>query len=140
MNDMGKVVKFFLALMLGAGLAWSARASAKEPAKPKTPPAKTEPAKAEAIKSPARVVELTVTEKGFEPSPLTVKKGQPLTLGITRKTDETCATELILPEHKLNVALPLNQRVEVSFTPDKTGQLKYGCAMGMMVAGVLVVE
>lgn len=33
-----------------------------------------------------RTIELTVTEKGFEPTPVKVKKGEPLKLVITRKT------------------------------------------------------
>jgi hypothetical protein len=33
-----------------------------------------------------------VTDKGFEPNNVTVKKGKPLHLVVTRKTDQTCAT------------------------------------------------
>ena len=36
--------------------------------------------------------------------------------------------------------LPLNERVLVRFTPDKSGELRYGCAMGQMISGVLTVE
>ena len=87
-----------------------------------------------------RVIELTVTEKGFEPSPLTVAAGQPIKLVVTRKTDKTCATELILAEHQINQKLPLDVPVEIAFTPTKAGQLTYGCAMDQMISGVLVVQ
>ncbi len=87
-----------------------------------------------------RVIELKVTEDGFEPSPITVKQGEPLVLKVTRITDKTCATEILIDGTGINVPLPLMQPVEVRYTPSKSGQIRYGCAMGMMVSGVLLVE
>lgn len=84
-------------------------------------------------------VEMTVTEKGFEPQNLRVKKGEPVTLIITRKTDATCATEVTVEGTKIKTPLPLNEAVTVTFTPDKSGKLKYGCAMNKMVGGVITV-
>jgi plastocyanin domain-containing protein len=86
------------------------------------------------------VVELAVTSSGFEPAHVSVKKDQPLTLVITRKTDATCAKEIVVPDHEVRQALPLNQPVKVSFTPTASGELKYGCGMNQMVNGVLLVE
>ena len=90
-------------------------------------------------KEPRRV-EIAVTENGFEPIPVSLKKGEPVTLVITRKTDRTCAKAVVFDEPKLKKDLPLNQPVEIAFTPTKSGDLKYGCAMGKMLAGVLHVE
>ena len=45
-----------------------------------------------------------------------------------------------LKDYDINVALPLDTPVTVEFTPKKTGELRYGCGMGMMVGGVLLVE
>jgi plastocyanin domain-containing protein len=87
-----------------------------------------------------RTIAIAVTEKGFEPTPITVKKGEPLKLVITRKTDKTCATSVVFDEFKIKKALPLNKAVEVTFTPTKSGDLTYGCTMGKMIAGVLKVE
>ncbi len=87
-----------------------------------------------------RRVELSVTSKGFEPSPVHVKKCEPVVLVVTRKTDRTCAKELVVPSMKLKAALPLDKPVELRLTPTKAGELKYGCAMGQMVSGVLVVD
>ncbi len=87
-----------------------------------------------------RRIELSVTERGFAPSPVEVKKGEPLLLVITRKTDRTCAKEFVVPELNLKAALPLDQPVEVRLTPKKSGELKYGCAMGQMISGVLTVR
>ena len=130
MDSWMKFLKASIALAIAASLVWGARALADAPSSKasKTPAPK------------ARTVELTVTEKGFEPSPLKVKKGEPLKLVVTRKTENTCATELILPQYKIEKALPMGEPVEIRFTPDKAGELKYGCGMGMMISGILVVE
>jgi plastocyanin domain-containing protein len=85
-------------------------------------------------------INIVLTEKGFEPTPIQVTKGQPITLLVTRKTDQTCATELTIPEYKIDQKLPLDQTVEISFTPQKSGDLEYGCAMDHMVKGILQVR
>ena len=87
-----------------------------------------------------RVIKVAVTAKGVEPGSIHLKKGEPVELRVTRTTDETCATELVLPAYQVNVTLPLNTAVPIRFTPLKPGTLKYGCAMGMMISGVLVIE
>ncbi len=93
--------------------------------------AKAEPANNE--------VSMVITDKGFEPQNLTVKQGQPVKLTITRKTNSTCATEIVIDEYQINVKLPLNTPVTVTFTPTKSGTLKYGCAMNKMIGGVIKV-
>ena len=84
-------------------------------------------------------VELSVTEKGFEPSNITVKKGEPLHLVVTRKTDQTCATSIDITDAGIRKDLPLNKAVAIDFTPEKAGEIRYACGMGM-IGGVLVVQ
>ena len=90
--------------------------------------------------TPGQKIDVTVTRKGFEPSPIKVKKGEPVTLVITRTVEKTCATEVVVPGYDVKEKLPLNTPVTISFTPTKTGELKYGCAMKQMVGGILTVE
>jgi len=87
-----------------------------------------------------QTVEMKVTDKGFEPATVTVKKGEPVTLVITRTTDATCATDIVIDDYGINTKLPLNKAVTVTFTPKKAGDLQYGCAMGKMIGGVLKVQ
>jgi plastocyanin domain-containing protein len=96
-------------------------------------------ATAEASALPARTIKMTVTKKGFQPAQLKVKKGQPLHLLITRKTDETCATEIEIENTKISTDLPLNKEVAVDYTPTTSGEIRYACSMGM-VSGVLLVQ
>jgi plastocyanin domain-containing protein len=114
------------------GSAVSARAAEKKEKSPTT--------ESKDAKKTGQKVDMKVTDKGFEPANLTVKKGQPVTLVITRTVEKTCATDIVIDEYGIKTALPLNKPVEVSFTPKKAGELKYGCAMNKMVGGVLTVQ
>ncbi len=96
----------------------------------------TDSAKAEPV---SNEVSMVITDQGFEPKNLTVKQGQPVKLTITRKTNATCATEIVIDEYQVNTKLPLDTPVTVTFTPTKSGQLKYGCAMDKMIGGVIKV-
>lgn len=88
----------------------------------------------------ARVVELKVTEDCFVPGNVTLKKDEPVKFVVTRTTDATCATELLISGTDIKAELPLNKPVEIAWTPTKAGQVKFGCAMDMMVSGMLLVE
>jgi hypothetical protein len=85
-------------------------------------------------------VAVAVTADGFVPSRIPAQRGKPITLAITRTTDSTCARDIVFSGQEGKTALPLNQTVEVTYTPRASGEIKFGCAMGMMVRGVLAVE
>jgi plastocyanin domain-containing protein len=85
-------------------------------------------------------VEVAVTEEGFVPARIPARAGSPLTLVVTRKTDRTCARDIIFAGREGKTPLPLDQPVEVTYTPKLSGEVKFGCAMGMMVGGVLAVS
>jgi len=87
----------------------------------------------------AQVVEIAVTGQGFVPAAVKVKAGIPVKLVVTRKTERTCATEIVIKDYGVNQPLPLDQAVEVTFTPKKPGSVRYACGMDM-IAGVLTVE
>jgi plastocyanin domain-containing protein len=84
-------------------------------------------------------IAIEVTEKGFEPATVTVERGRPVTLVVTRTTTKTCATELVVKEHDIHRELPLGERTEVTFTPQQPGELRFACAMDM-IAGKVVVK
>ena len=86
----------------------------------------------------ARTIEIAVTANGFEPSRVKVTEGEPLTLVVTRRTDETCAKEIVIPDAKIKAELPLNKPVRVGFTPKRTGEITYACGMNM-ITGVIEV-
>jgi hypothetical protein len=47
-------------------------------------------------------------------------------------TDATCGTEVPIPSLGLKRALPLNEPVDVEFTPQKAGDVDFVCGMGML--------
>ena len=91
-------------------------------------------------KKGAEKLEVAITEKGFEPDTLEVKKGQPVELVFTRKTDKTCIKEVILDTGRAKVqkALPLDKPVTIKAKFTKTGDLKYVCNMNMFSGTVKV--
>ena len=79
----------------------------------------------------AREVPVSVTENGFEPNQIAVKKGDIVTLVFTRRTDQTCATELVIAERGIRKDLPLNQPVRVGLGPVASGEITFACGMDM---------
>lgn len=86
----------------------------------------------------SQVIDLQVTEKGFEPSSIDVKPGTPVTLKITRKTDATCATAIHIPSKKIKKDLPLNKAVSVDLGKLKAGEVRFACGMDMLSGTILV--
>lgn len=93
-------------------------------------------------KASAKRVDISVTEEGFTPAKVTVKQNEEVTLTFTRKTDNTCAKEVVVyvdDKNKIERDLPLNQAVPVTVTFPNSGEIRYACGMGMY-AGVIVVQ
>ena len=91
--------------------------------------------------SDATHIPIKVTENGFEPAKVPVKKGVATTLIFTRTTDATCAKQIVIPvgDQKVTKDLPLNQPVEVAVRFANAGDVQYACGMDME-HGVLAVE
>jgi hypothetical protein len=89
--------------------------------------------------SQARIVELRVTEKGFEPAELVVEKGEAVKLVVTRMTEKTCARRIVVEGQGIDAALPLGQAVILPLLPRRSGPIHYACAMGK-IGGALIVR
>ena len=90
------------------------------------------------VKNGVRTVNMEVTEDGYVPAKIKALKGEKLRLVITRKTDRTCAKEIVIKDHGINKPLPLGKTVTVELTPKASGELKYACGMDM-ITGVIFV-
>jgi plastocyanin domain-containing protein len=88
----------------------------------------------------AEKLEVAVTDKGFEPDKLQVRKGQLVEIVFTRKTDQTCIKEVVLDTGagKIQKPLPLNKPVAIKTTFAKAGDLKYACNMNMFTGTITV--
>jgi plastocyanin domain-containing protein len=121
-----------LAALLIAAPALAAGAPAKASA--------TAPAAANAPEA-VRTIEIKVTEAGFEPREIKVKKGEPTKLVFTRKTEQTCITAIDIPDEKVaNFELPLDKPVALTITPKKAGVEAFHCTAMGMGNGKIVIE
>ena len=84
-------------------------------------------------------VQLTVTDAGFVPAQVQVAKDRPIRLTVTRKTAQTCATEIVFKEIDVKHDLPLDQAVTIDLPAQPSGTLNYACGMDM-IKGALVVQ
>jgi|SRR5919204_5570414 plastocyanin domain-containing protein len=89
--------------------------------------------------SQSGIVEVTVTEKGFEPERVQAKAGQPLTLRFTRKVAQTCADAVLVQGDAVRHMLPLNAPVDVKVTAPPSGELAFACPMNMYRGAIVVV-
>jgi plastocyanin domain-containing protein len=79
----------------------------------------------------ARQIDVAVTEKGFEPSEIHVPKGESVVLAITRRTDRTCATEVVIDDGEERTPLPLDQTVRIDLGVVRSDR-KFACGMDMI--------
>jgi plastocyanin domain-containing protein len=82
---------------------------------------------------PQRVL---VTEDGFQPATVMLKKGEKLIF--TRKTDETCAKAVVFPDLHIEKQLPLNTDVTIELPQTAVGEVSFQCGMGMYKSKVVV--
>ena len=81
---------------------------------------------------------ISVTPQGYQPASITVKGGRPIKLTFTRTSDNVCGTEVRFPSMSLKRALPLNQPVDIEFTPSTSGDITFVCDMNMLKGTVIV--
>ena len=83
-------------------------------------------------------IQIAVTDAGFEPKSVTIRKGHAAVLVITRKTDRTCATEAVFAETGRKYDLPLDTAVRIDLTGVTPGTLHYACGMDMYKGTVTI--
>jgi RND family efflux transporter MFP subunit len=112
------------------------------------PTAATAPAGASASRQPAssgsdtasiQRAKVVVTGQGFEPAKVALRAGTPARLTFIRTTDKTCGTEVVVSSLNIKHALPLNEPVQIEFTPAETGDIAFTCGMNTL-KGVIVVQ
>ncbi|MGH9800265.1 MAG: cupredoxin domain-containing protein, partial [Blastocatellia bacterium] len=82
-------------------------------------------AKPKSIRSKVQTAKVEITEQGFQPGSFKLRRGIPARVTFIRKTDATCAKEVVISAYNIKRDLPLNKAVVVTFTPDKTGEFTF---------------
>ena len=86
-----------------------------------------------------RTIEVAVSFDGFVPAEIHVKKGEKVNLVVTRTTERTCATAIVVKDLGVSQDLPLGKPVTVPIRAEKAGKLRYACPHDM-IAGTIVVD
>lgn len=82
-------------------------------------------------------VRIAVTDEGFVPAVVEIPKNEAVTLVVTRKTDKTCATEMVFAGTGERHDLPLDQVVRIELPPGQPDTLHYACAMDMFKGAIV---
>lgn len=86
----------------------------------------------------ARSIEIAVSSAGFVPAEIHLKKGEKVKLVLTRTTERTCATAIVIKDFGVKQDLPLDKAVTVAFKADKKGKFRYACPMDMIAGNIIV--
>ena len=77
-------------------------------------------------------------EGGFSPEIISLSKGKKTKLNFLRTDPSSCLEEVVLSDFKIRKQLPLNQKVVIELTPEKSGEFTYTCGMGMYHGKIIV--
>lgn len=94
--------------------------------------------RAKEVEAGFQVATVTVTEKGFQPDTINLKRGVPARVSFVREIEETCAKTVVIPEYSIKRDLPLKEPVVVDFTPSKKGVFDFTCGMKMLSGKIVV--
>lgn len=93
--------------------------------------------KDEEVSESAGTLDILV-DGGYQPNVVKFKNGQKITLNIVRRDPNSCLEEFVLPDFKIKKYLPLGKKVEISFTPEKSGEYGFQCGMNMYHGKIII--
>ena len=79
-----------------------------------------------------------LVDGGYKPENIKIKRGKTTKLIFTRTDSNSCLEEIIIPDFKIKEYLPLNKKVEITLSPEKTGTYQTHCGMGMFHGKIIV--
>lgn len=74
---------------------------------------------------------INITNSGYEPNYIRVKKGQPVTLTLKNNGAYSCASAFRIPSLGLGKNVKPNSTEVLTFTPTEVGRIPFNCSMGM---------
>lgn len=75
---------------------------------------------------------------GYSPEVISIPKGKTTKINFLRTDPTDCLEEVVLGDFKIRRQLPLNQKVTIEITPQKTGEYGYSCGMNMYHGKIIV--
>lgn len=75
---------------------------------------------------------------GYSPEVISIPKGKLTKINFIRVDPTDCLSEVVLGDFNIRKELPLNQKVTIEITPQKSGEFGYSCGMGMYHGKIIV--
>ena len=85
-----------------------------------------------------QAVVMQVTDRGYSPDQIVLKKGIPVKWDIRASDNLGCASSIVVPQYNIRQSLSAGSNI-IRFTPTETGTIPFSCSMGM-VRGTFIVE
>lgn len=82
-------------------------------------------------------VDITV-EGGYSPEVISIPKGKLTKINFIRKDPSSCLEEVVLGDFKIRKHLPLNQKMTIELTPQRSGEFVFSCGMNMFHGKIIV--
>jgi len=79
-----------------------------------------------------------IVEGGYSPNTISIPKGKTTKISFFRKDPSSCLEEVVLSDFKIKKFLPLNKKVTIEVTPQKTGEFRFECGMNMFHGKIIV--
>ena len=126
---MKNAISLVVAVLLAVGCS---KKEDKAAPPPNAPPPATQPVGADGL----RRVSITASKDGYVPAEIPAKPNEKLMLVFTRTVEGECLAKVKTPDGK-EVALPMNQPVEVPVTAPATGSVTFVCGMDMFKGTII---
>lgn len=78
-------------------------------------------------------------EGGYKPDVIIVPKNKTTKINFLRQDPSACLEEVVLGDFKIRKFLPLNEKVTIEVSPNKTGEFVFSCGMNMFHGKLKVV-
>ncbi|HEX9962466.1 MAG TPA: cupredoxin domain-containing protein [Pyrinomonadaceae bacterium] len=85
-----------------------------------------------------KTVRINISQAGYAPASVSVKKGQTVRLVFYRSDANNCGDELVFPAFDIRREIPVGKRVIMTLTPKRAGAISFACGMDMYRGKILV--
>lgn len=79
-----------------------------------------------------------VVKGGYTPDVIVVKKGIPVRLNFYRDETADCSDTIVFGDFNIRKPLPAYKTTFIEFIPEKEGEYKFTCGMGMLKGKLIV--
>src|SRR5436305_2397121 len=75
------------------------------------------------VSIPADAIKINVSSSGYEPSQISVKMREKVTLAFNRTDSQNCAGTVLFPQLNISRQLPIGETIIIEFTPNEAGEI-----------------